>query len=102
MRRSVSGVRGRSVNEAKRAGLIAAGWEIHAGVEEAVFGAADPVERRRLLLADMAMHLLQTAIRPGEIELDQLRNNLHAILTLADPFLPQAELKEATHRLLLP
>ena len=84
------------MNDAQRAGMIAAGWEIHAAVEEAALGAGDPVERRRLLLADMAMHLLQTAIRPGEIELDQLRNNLHAILTLADPFLPQAALKKAT------
>jgi hypothetical protein len=59
----------------------------------------DPVERRRLLLADMAIHLLQTAIRPGEIELDQLRNNLHAILTLSDPFLPLAGLKKTTELL---
>jgi hypothetical protein len=90
------------VNDATRAGIIAAGWEIHAAVEAGALDAgADPVERRRLLLADMAIHLLQTAIRPGEIELDQLRNNLHAILTLSDPFLPEAALKEATHRLLM-
>jgi hypothetical protein len=76
--------------------MIAAGWEMHAAVEESALGAVDPVERRRLLLADMAIHLLQTAIRPGEIELDQLRNNLYAILTLADPFLPDAELKKAS------
>ena len=95
-------MRGRSVNEAKRAGMIAAGWEIHAAVEEAALGAADPVERRRLLLADMAIHLLQTAIRPGEIELNQLRNNLHAILTLSDAFLPESELKKATELLMAP
>jgi hypothetical protein len=56
-------------------------------VEEAAIGSSDQLERRRLLLADMAIHLLQTAIAPGEIELDKLRNNLHAIRTLADPLL---------------
>jgi hypothetical protein len=85
------------VNDAERSALIAAGWEIHRVVEESALKAgSDPVERRRLLLADMAIHLLQTAIRPGEIELDQLRNNLHAILTISDSFLPQAALKKAT------
>jgi hypothetical protein len=88
------------VNDAERAGIIRAGWEIHGVVEEAAFNAAaDPLERRRLLLADMAIHLLQTAIRPGDIELDKLRNNLHAILTLSDPLLPDAKLKDATEHL---
>ena len=44
----------------------------------------------------MAIHLLQTALKPGEIELDKLRNNLHAVLTISDQFLPQAGLKQAT------
>jgi hypothetical protein len=94
-------MRGFSVDDATRARLIAAGWGIHAAVEESIFsGSADPLERRRLLLADMAIHLLQTAIRPGDIELDKLRNNLHAILTLSDSFLPDVGLKAAIHRLL--
>jgi hypothetical protein len=97
------------MDDPKRAEIIKAGWEIHRVVEEEVLrhnagtavksAAADPLERRRLLLADMAIHLLQTAIKPGEIELDQLRNNLHAILTISDPFLPHAELKNATRKI---
>lgn len=51
---------------------------------------------QRLLLADMAIHLLQTALKRGDIELDKLRNSLHAILTISDQFLPQAGLKQAT------
>jgi hypothetical protein len=47
----------------------------------------------------MAIHLLQTAIKPGDIELDKLRNSLHAILTIADPFLPNAGLKSATAKI---
>jgi hypothetical protein len=41
----------------------------------------------------MAIHLLQTAIKAGNIDLDKLKNNLHAILTIPDQFLPKAGLK---------
>ncbi len=57
------------------------------------------LEKQRILLADMSLHLLQTSISPGEIELDKLRNNLHSILTITDQFLPQANLKKATEKL---
>jgi hypothetical protein len=88
------------MDDSTRDGIIRTGWDIHAVVEEGVLAAAaDPLERRRLLLADMAIHLLQTAIKPGDIELDKLRNNLHAILTIADPLLPDAGLKSATAKI---
>lgn len=47
----------------------------------------------------MAIHLLQTAIKPGHIELDKLKNNLHSILTITDQFLPNSGLKKATDKL---
>ena len=93
------------MDELTRAGIIKSGWQIHAVVEEAalrhtaVKGEGQPspewFEKQRLLLADMAIHLLQTALKPGEIELDKLRNNLHAIMTISDGFLPHAGLKDA-------
>ena len=99
------------MDDAKRTELIRMGWEIHRVVEESYLSHSPAQEgdsstdhwmdRRRLLLADMAVHLLQTAIKPGNIELDQLRNNLHAILTIADPFLPHADLKQATDKIYL-
>ena len=97
------------MDELTRDAIIKSGWQIHAAVEEAAFrhmavkgeGAPSPEwrDKQRLLLADMAIHLLQTALRPGEIELDKLRNNLHAIMTIADGFLPQAGLKGATGKI---
>ena len=42
------------------------------------------LEKQRMLLANMALHLLQTSIKPDEIKLDRLSDNLHAILTIAD------------------
>jgi hypothetical protein len=97
------------MDELTRTGIIKSGWQIHAVVEEATFrhtavkGEGEPSpewrDKQRLLLADMAIHLLQTALKPGEIELDKLRNNLHAIMTISDGFLPHAGLKGATDKI---
>jgi hypothetical protein len=93
------------MDDLTRADIIKASWGIHRVVEErllshpATRGSEDWLDKQRLLLADMAIHLLQTALKPGEIELDKLRNNLHAILTISDPFLPDAGLKPATAHL---
>ena len=59
------------------------------------------LEKQRFLLADMALHLLQTSVKPGELKLERLRDNLHAILTITDQFLPKADLKKATEKLYL-
>ncbi len=85
--------------------LIKVSWDLHARVEAAYLdhpskkGDEDWLEKQRLLLADMALHLLQTSMNPNEIKLEKLRNNLHAILTISDQFLPEAELKKATENL---
>ena len=94
------------MDEIKRNELARMGWEIHEAVEDAYLcnpaSKNDPeewMEKKRMLLADMAIHLLQTAIKPGTMELEQLKNSLHAILTISDLFLPQAELKRAAEKL---
>lgn len=85
--------------------LIKTSWDLHAQVETAYLehpskkGDADWLEKQRLLLADMALHLLQTSMKPEELQLEKLRNNLHAIMTISDQFLPEAELKKATDKL---
>lgn len=94
------------MDDLKRNELVRMGWDIHAAVEDGYLRhpatRQEPEawrERQRLLLADMAIHLLQTAIKPGDIQLEKLTDNLHAILTIADRFLPHAELKRATDKL---
>lgn len=88
-----------------KAQLIAQSWQIHSEVEQAyrAHPASDDdplwLEKQRLLLADMAMHLLQTALGTEALSQDALRNNLHAILTVSDAFLPHAKLKQATAHL---
>ena len=91
----------------ERLKIINTSWELHNKVETSYLsnsakqGDDQWLEKQRILLADMALHLLQTSISPDEIKLDRLRDNLHAILTISDPFLPKAELKKATDKLYL-
>lgn len=93
------------MNKEERLKIIATSWELHSQVEagylnhKAKKGDTEWLEKQRILLADMALHLLQTSINPDEIKLDKLRNNIHAILTITDQFLPEAELKKAAEKL---
>jgi len=95
------------MDDVKRTELLEMSRRIHQAVEDGALrhpatrdsGGEAWMEKQRLLLADMATHLLQTALKPGAIELDKLRNNLHAILTISDRLLPGTELKEATGKL---
>ena len=85
--------------------LLKTSWELHSQVETAYLnncakqGEDEWLEKQRYLLADMSLHLLQTCISPGDINTDKLRDNLHAILTISDQFLPKSELKKATENL---
>lgn len=56
-------------------------------------------EKQRILLADMALHLLQTALRDGELSEENLKRNLFSILTISDQFLADCELKNAAKKL---
>lgn len=48
--------------------------------------------KQRMLLADMALHLVQTSMHDGDIAQDKLQNNLYAILTICAQFLPDKAL----------
>lgn len=62
-------------------------------------GDADWPEKQRILLADMALHLLQTALRDGELSADALKRNLYSILTISDQFIPECGLKATADQL---
>jgi len=65
----------------------------------ALKGTPDWPEKQRILLADMSLHLLRTALISGEIDRAELRRNLYAILSIADQFLPEHELKAVADQL---
>ncbi|WP_090442282.1 hypothetical protein [Duganella sp. CF458] len=56
-------------------------------------------EKQRILLADMALHLLQTALKEGELSEEGLKRNLFSILTISDQLVPGLEMKSVAGRL---
>ncbi len=50
-------------------------------------------QKQRTLLADMALHLLQTSLKEGELSEEGLRRNLFSILTVSDQFIHNHDLK---------
>ena len=56
-------------------------------------------EKQRILLADMALHLLQTSLKEGELSEGDLRRNLFSILILSDPFIEGHDLKAVADEL---
>ena len=88
--------------------LIKCCWELHDAVDSNYIsppvkkGDEKWLDKQRILLTDMAIQLLQTAVEPGDINLHKFTNNLNAILTRSNQFLPKAELKKAIDKLFLP
>ena len=76
------------MHKEERLKMLKTSWELHSQVEtsylnhQAKKGDEDWLEKQRMLLADMALHLLQTSIKPGEIELDKLRSRINFYLQL--------------------
>ena len=93
------------MTEEDRKNIIDSSWDAHAIIESnyldnpAIKGGDLWLEKQRHLLADMAIHLLQTSLNSGEINKDKLSNNIYSILTIADQFLPEAELAKAKDKL---
>ncbi|RSZ60962.1 hypothetical protein HF313_17250 [Massilia atriviolacea] len=93
------------MDEATRKEILDGGRKAHELTESAyrdnpaTRGQAAWAEKQRILLADMALHLLQTALRDGALPADELKRNLHAILTVSEQFIPDQGLKAIADRL---
>ena len=87
------------MDEAIRNEIVALGRKAHELTDSAcrqhpsTRGDADWLDKQRLLLADMALHLLHTALSDDELSTADLKRNLYAILTLSHQFIPGSELK---------
>jgi hypothetical protein len=60
----------------------------------------DWLNKRRLLLADLALHLVQAALKGDKLDTNRLRRYLFSILTIAHDFIPEAELTGAAEKLM--
>ena len=93
------------MDEAIRNEIVALGRKAH-DLTEAAYrqhastrGGPGWADKQRILLADMALHLLQTALRDGDLPEDELKRNLYAILTVSDQFMPGYGLKASADQL---
>ena len=93
------------MDEAIRKDILELGRKAHGLTESAYRSEAatrgEPgwADKQRILLADMALHLMQTALRNGALPADELKRNLYAILTVSDQFIPDDGLKAFADRL---
>ncbi|MBQ4839630.1 MULTISPECIES: hypothetical protein [Pseudoalteromonas] len=93
------------MDKQKRQEILTLSWGIHDDVEQAIArhaaveGDENWVDKQRLLIADMSLHLLQTALKPEPISHEKLKNNLNAILTLSDDFVSEVDLKRVADAL---
>lgn len=62
-------------------------------------GEPDWAEKQRILLADLALHVVQTALGDSDLPAAQLQRNLYALLTVADQFIPGHDLKAVAGQL---
>ncbi len=88
------------IDEAVRQEILSMSRTAHAlteaayQIDPAIRGEAGWADKQRILLADMALHLLQTSLRDGALSEEGLKKNLYAILTIADQFIDGHDLKK--------
>ena len=57
------------------------------------------LNKRRLLLADLSLHLTDTCVKE-EFDIEKIKRYLYSILVIANDFAPEAHLKETAQKLL--
>ncbi|NHZ90979.1 hypothetical protein F2P45_18420 [Massilia sp. CCM 8733] len=93
------------MDEAAKKDIVALGRKAHDLTESAyrshtaTRGDSAWADKQRILLADMALHLLQTSLKDGDLSAAELKRNLYAILTISDQFIPDDGLKAIAERL---
>ena len=73
--------------------------EKHYLLNPAVPGSDEWLNKRRLLLADLALHLADACVKE-EMDIGKIKRYLYSVLTIADDFAPEAQLKETAQKLL--
>lgn len=73
--------------------------QAHSLTEQGAVTESDYWERKKLVLADLSLHLAQTALRSGPLNTQELQRQLFSVLTLANGFLPAVDLKPTAEAL---
>jgi len=66
----------------------------------AVKGTPEWLNKRRLLLADLSLHLVQASVAGEQMRPDLLKRYLYSILTIAQDYLPEINLIKTAEELI--
>jgi hypothetical protein len=67
--------------------------QAHALTESTAVATSDSKTRKQFVLADLALHLVQAALRHEQPDPAELKRYLFSILTVCDGFVPDLDLK---------
>ncbi|KUG05848.1 hypothetical protein [Solirubrum puertoriconensis] len=76
--------------------------QAHALTESTAVAEIDLLERKKLVLADLSLHLVQAALRHEQPNPAELKRYLFSVLTVADVFVDDLDLKAMADALLAP
>ena len=68
-------------------------------VDPPVPGTEEWLNKRRLLLADLSLHLTDACVN-DEMDIEKIKRYLYSILVIANDFAPEAGLKQAAQKLI--
>ncbi|TGE27722.1 hypothetical protein [Hymenobacter metallicola] len=74
--------------------------QAHALTEQSAATETDYWQRKKMILADLSLHLVQAALRQERPDAQELKRYLFSVLTVADGFLDDVELKPMAEVLL--
>ncbi len=68
--------------------------------DPAAKGSPEWLNKRRLLLADLSLHLVQASVAGERMRSDLLKRYLYSVLTIAQDFLPEINLSSTAELLM--
>ncbi|GAA4035467.1 hypothetical protein GCM10022409_20200 [Hymenobacter glaciei] len=74
--------------------------EAHAIAEASALAASDAQQRKQFILADLSLHLVQAALRVPQPDEAELKRYLFGVLTVANGFVEDVDLKAMAERLM--
>ncbi|AYA37858.1 hypothetical protein D3Y59_12880 [Hymenobacter oligotrophus] len=80
--------------------ILALVHQAHALTESTAVAETNLLERKKLVLADLALHLVQAALRHEQPNPAELKRYLFSVLTVADVFVDDLDLKAMANTLL--
>ena len=66
----------------------------------AVKESPDWLDKRKFLLADLSLHMVQAALQNNNADIDLIKRYLFSILTICEDFIPEAELASTANKLI--